>query len=192
MVLAGISRDWSHPALSFLLSSLTPPHGGLITTITNPTASNQGGAAYQDISHDLRHCTLQSMAGNAPDNSEQTPTAPNSQLPSQADGPNMPLEHDSRMPTRKDASLREFLSKMDDYAPIVCESPWGSPLSTNNACADPRRSNPLLHDKGGPPSTTAHRSTARATPCPCNPKVHIRHRGRRISIQPYSGLVHDE
>jgi len=26
---------------------------------------------------------------------------------------------DPRLPTRKDASLKEFLSKMDDYAPIV-------------------------------------------------------------------------
>lgn len=26
---------------------------------------------------------------------------------------------DPRMPTRKDTSLREFLSKIDDYAPIV-------------------------------------------------------------------------
>lgn len=26
---------------------------------------------------------------------------------------------DPKLPTRKDASLKEFLSKMDDYAPIV-------------------------------------------------------------------------
>lgn len=26
---------------------------------------------------------------------------------------------DSKLPTRKDASLKEFLTKMDDYAPIV-------------------------------------------------------------------------
>ena len=26
-----------------------------------------------------------------------------------------------KLPTRKDASLKEFLSKMDDYAPIVSE-----------------------------------------------------------------------
>jgi len=28
-----------------------------------------------------------------------------------------------KLPTRKDASLKEFLSKMDDYAPIV-SSGW--------------------------------------------------------------------
>lgn len=32
------------------------------------------------------------------------------------------VAHESRMPTRKDASLKEFLGKMDDYAPIVSSS----------------------------------------------------------------------
>ena len=27
---------------------------------------------------------------------------------------------EARLPTKKDTSLREFLGKMDDYAPIVC------------------------------------------------------------------------
>jgi transcription initiation factor TFIID subunit 10 len=31
-----------------------------------------------------------------------------------------------KLPTRKDASLKEFLNKMDDYAPIVC-SPSPNP-----------------------------------------------------------------
>lgn len=31
---------------------------------------------------------------------------------------------DPKLPTRKDASLKDFLSKMDDYAPIVCSSPF--------------------------------------------------------------------
>lgn len=30
-----------------------------------------------------------------------------------------PVLVDPRLPTRKDTSLREFLSKIDDYAPIV-------------------------------------------------------------------------
>lgn len=29
---------------------------------------------------------------------------------------------ESKLPTRKDASLKEFLNKMDDYAPIVRRS----------------------------------------------------------------------
>ncbi|KAK4462325.1 TAF10-like protein [Cladorrhinum samala] len=39
-----------------------------------------------------------------------------------ADGPNGPpvtMMPESRLPTRKDASLKEFLNKMDDYAPII-------------------------------------------------------------------------
>lgn len=28
---------------------------------------------------------------------------------------------EAKLPTRKDASLKEFMSKMDDYAPIVCK-----------------------------------------------------------------------
>lgn len=38
------------------------------------------------------------------DNEEQDPVAP---------------APEPKVPTRKDASLKEFLSKMDDYAPIV-------------------------------------------------------------------------
>jgi len=33
-----------------------------------------------------------------------------------------------RLPTRKDITLREFLGKMDDYAPIVCYSDSPGPL----------------------------------------------------------------
>ena len=37
--------------------------------------------------------------------------------PSNPNATNIPPE--PRMPTRKDISLRDFLAKMDDYAPIV-------------------------------------------------------------------------
>jgi transcription initiation factor TFIID subunit 10 len=36
-----------------------------------------------------------------------------------------------RLPTRKDVSLREFLNKMDDYAPIVSLPPISSPISSS-------------------------------------------------------------
>ncbi|KAM9874049.1 Transcription initiation factor TFIID subunit 10 [Verticillium dahliae] len=35
---------------------------------------------------------------------------------------------EGKLPTRKDMSLREFLTKMDDYAPIVCSRPSPSSL----------------------------------------------------------------
>jgi len=38
--------------------------------------------------------------------------------PQRNGGPEIPLE--TRIPAKKDATLREFLSKMDEYAPIVC------------------------------------------------------------------------
>lgn len=36
-----------------------------------------------------------------------------------ATAPVPPPAQEPRLPTRKDASLKEFLNKMDDYAPIV-------------------------------------------------------------------------
>lgn len=32
----------------------------------------------------------------------------------------VPTASEPKIPAKKDASLREFLGKMDDYAPIVC------------------------------------------------------------------------
>ena len=50
---------------------------------------------------------------------------------------------ESRVPTRKDMSLREFLGKMDDYAPIVCSdlSPCHRiiPLSLPNPPSHPTK-----------------------------------------------------
>jgi transcription initiation factor TFIID subunit 10 len=60
------------------------------------------------------------MASDAPEKTEQTPPAP--EVPSD-EAPPAPTIPDSRLPTRKDVSLREFLNKMDDYAPIVRSSP---------------------------------------------------------------------
>jgi transcription initiation factor TFIID subunit 10 len=55
------------------------------------------------------------MASDAPEKPEQTPPAPEAP----ADEAPAPAIPDPRLPTRKDVSLREFLNKMDDYAPIV-------------------------------------------------------------------------
>ena len=71
------------------------------------------------------------MAANPPtDNAEQmaAPEAaavPNGTQPTdEATDPNatdavMPPAQEPKVATRKDASLKEFLNKMDDYAPIV-------------------------------------------------------------------------
>lgn len=63
------------------------------------------------------------MASDAPENSEQQTApqnppgeVPDAVAPEQAQAITAP---DPRLLSRKDASLREFLSKIDDYAPIV-------------------------------------------------------------------------
>ncbi|KAK4149431.1 transcription initiation factor TFIID 23-30kDa subunit-domain-containing protein [Chaetomidium leptoderma] len=70
------------------------------------------------------------MAANPPiDNAEQmtAPAAgPNGTQPTTSEPTGVdataavvPAAQEARLPTRKDASLREFLNKMDDYAPVI-------------------------------------------------------------------------
>lgn len=58
--------------------------------------------------------------------SQQPPQEPTNQADATQNPPQAAEEEtgyaplvDPRLPTRKDTSLREFLSKIDDYAPIV-------------------------------------------------------------------------
>ncbi|KAK1772201.1 transcription initiation factor TFIID 23-30kDa subunit-domain-containing protein [Phialemonium atrogriseum] len=58
------------------------------------------------------------MATNPqPENTEQAIAAPNGAQPEPSD--EAPALLEPRLPTRKDTSLKELLSKMDDYAPII-------------------------------------------------------------------------
>ncbi|KAK4038896.1 transcription initiation factor TFIID 23-30kDa subunit-domain-containing protein [Parachaetomium inaequale] len=68
------------------------------------------------------------MAANPPTANAEQVTAPavnpNGAQPNETAGANadataVPLAPETRLPTRKDASLKEFLNKMDDYAPII-------------------------------------------------------------------------
>lgn len=70
------------------------------------------------------------MSTTAPETAEQVPTAPNTQETT-TDAAAAPVDAaavpeavapgpEPKAITRKDMSLREFLTKMDDYAPIVC------------------------------------------------------------------------
>ena len=60
------------------------------------------------------------MSSEAPDKPEQ-PANSNvaSGIPDEAAPNAVSTSAEARLPTRKDISLREFLNKMDDYAPIV-------------------------------------------------------------------------
>jgi len=86
-----------------------------------------------------------------------------------------------KLPTRKDASLKEFLAKMDDYAPIVSEL---------NSCMTPvlmgaidsRCCDQLLSYKSRSSSTAPNRPTSRSSSCACYTKVHCRYCCGRLSI----------
>lgn len=76
------------------------------------------------------------MAANPPAENPETMTAPAAAAPNGTQPTGEPAGATSnaavapvpepRLPTRKDTSLKEFLNKMDDYAPIVRDGP--SPL----------------------------------------------------------------
>lgn len=58
------------------------------------------------------------MASQPPQEPSEQPEAPPNAQPAEEETGYAPLV-DPRLPTRKDTSLKEFLAKIDDYAPIV-------------------------------------------------------------------------
>lgn len=58
------------------------------------------------------------MEGDAPENVEKQ-VAPENGPSDSVPEPIAPASDLNKLPTRKDVSLREFLNKIDDYAPIV-------------------------------------------------------------------------
>ncbi len=163
------------------------------------------GASKEDIDKDLDA----DMNDVGEETTAQAPEASTSTLdhePVQTDTqPTGSLPHQNR----KDTTLREFLSKMDDYAPVVrsltpptlaeCMSscPFLRPSSRCpadilNRKSDPRRSNRPLPNPLRPPTTLTPRPhrrnhkhytpSPRTPPRPRNPKIHRRHCHRRIPI----------
>jgi hypothetical protein len=100
---------------------------------------------------------------------------------------------EARIPAKKDATLREFLGKMDEYAPIVCQ-----PLVCVSRqygltrCLDTRRGDQLLSHTCRPATATPDLTPPSPPPCACDPEVHSRHRSRRLSVLPYKIVKHYE
>jgi transcription initiation factor TFIID subunit 10 len=80
-----------------------------------------------------------------------------------ADDAPVPLATEPRLPTRKDASLKEFLNKMDDYAPIVCIllTPCGSKLTKAHPQIPDAVTNYYMTRAGLPPPPQTDQRLAR-------------------------------
>ena len=60
------------------------------------------------------------MASQPVENNEVPPASQEAQKNAEEEEEEVnPEPQEAKMPTRKDVSLKEFLNKMDDYAPIV-------------------------------------------------------------------------
>jgi len=85
------------------LNSLSDPPADSTLPDTQPTAS------FDDRDIDGEITSSNNMAEpNLPPNASQAPVDPPTAVPAEP-----------RIPQKKDASLREFLSKMDDYTPLI-------------------------------------------------------------------------
>lgn len=106
-----------------------------------------------------------------------------------------------RIAAKKDATLREFMNKMDEYAPIVCILfHHGKDLYLPQFCPqrvlisypiDTRCSNKLLHDPRRPPSTTPNLPPSVPPSSPRDAEIHRRHCGRCVPIRPHPLLEHE-
>lgn len=125
------------------------------------------------------------------------------------DIPSLP---EPKLPTRKDVSLKELLSKMDEYAPIVrhlsrltFQLPNTTTTTTTTTTlppiptitnpsphpTDPRRSNILLHDPRRPPPSPTDGRKTRPLAGSRHAKIHRRHRRRRLPILTHPRQQHE-
>lgn len=120
-------KEWSH-VISPRMTSFFDPLLPIIKTINHKSTTSKLGIPKK-------------MTSEAPENPSSQPATQNGQAEQQEipDGPNPPPELPSgqdRLPTRKDTSLREFLNKIDDCAPIVSRSQTRAPPPKSIAAGD--------------------------------------------------------
>lgn len=131
--LSGCSADVRHAACSTCLHltlvspSTSQPHYRLsMADNTQPPPPNADAETVDDLDAGVE--------GEINTEGTQQPDAMNLDGANDTEAPQRngvaenPIE--ARIPAKKDATLREFLSKMDDFAPIVCLAP---PRHTTNA-----------------------------------------------------------
>lgn len=78
-------------------------------TTTNQTAPTTGDDI--DVEVDMQDDTM--------DNTNNAKSAANMNMDGASDEPPSVPQIETRMPAKKDVALRDFLGKMDEYAPIV-------------------------------------------------------------------------
>jgi hypothetical protein len=135
----------------------------------------------QSVENEIDHDATQADAMNLDGANDDAPTANGV--------PDAAAAFEQRIPAKKDATLREFLGKMDEYAPIVSAllTCWRVCLTQGS---DPRCSHQLLSDTRWSPSSTSDIAAPCPPPSSCDPKVHCRHRSRCIPVLAHSFLQH--
>lgn len=83
-------------------------------TTADPTAPTTADDIEAAVDVDTE---MQTESSNTMDNSSNAKSAAN--MDGASDDPPAVPQIDTRMPAKKDVALRDFLSKMDEYAPIV-------------------------------------------------------------------------
>jgi hypothetical protein len=95
---------------------------------------------------------------------------------------------EARIPAKKDATLREFMNRMDEFAPIVCSRLSAKIHSSANKSPDTGRGHQLLSHTRRSPAPSVYLPSPYPPRCTSGPEVHRRHRRGFVSILPHSGL----
>lgn len=99
---------------------------------------------------------------------------------------------EQRVPAKKDATLREFLGKMDEYAPIVSPSAINVAARTTDAVPDTRCGHQLLPHTSRSAAATANIAASGPVASTRDAEIHRRYRSRRVPVLAHSVLEYHE